>query len=241
MWGTGSADSGTIPAWFDYLSTKYGATNFGEAGYNSRQNLEMMTNLVNANEPIDSAVFYDGVNDVLVGCSANLSHNSHFGEWTMREKLAREAEPSIFWTLIEPVVRLVDSFKRARSPGSEFQRVCDKEPQRAEAVADVMIKNWTHAHSIAERYGIRFYAVLQPVAYIGRPQTKHLHLDEGLGNQYRAVYPIVKRKIEELAAGWMLDLTDSFDSSEYIYIDHCHVSENGNRIIAERIVKQLAN
>jgi hypothetical protein len=40
---------------------------------------------------------------------------------------------------------------------------------------------------------------------------------------------------------WIYDFTDSFDGGEPIYIDFCHVSENGNRIVAERLARVLGS
>ena len=34
----------------------------------------------------------------------------------------------------------------------------------------------------------------------------------------------------------LYDLTDLFDRNEYIYVDYAHVSPNGNRYAAERIL-----
>jgi len=37
--------------------------------------------------------------------------------------------------------------------------------------------------------------------------------------------------------GCFIDLTNSFDIDEEIYLDFCHVSPNGNAIIADRLHK----
>jgi hypothetical protein len=39
----------------------------------------------------------------------------------------------------------------------------------------------------------------------------------------------------------VLNLTDAFDRDEYIYIDFCHVSPNGNKIITRRIIDFIQN
>jgi len=37
----------------------------------------------------------------------------------------------------------------------------------------------------------------------------------------------------------VLDLTHSFDGNEYFYIDWCHVTPNGNQIIANQILERI--
>jgi len=236
MWGSGVADSGTIPALFDQIADQYVALNLGETGYNSRQNLETMINMLNAEETIDVAVFYDGVNDVF-GCRSTASLNTHAQEPALRQKLSKKSGGSIFLTLIEPTTTFLGKVTNVLYDTQDY--LCDRFPENAEAVADVMIKNWHHAHTIAANNGVKFFAVLQPVSYIGSPRLDHLRLDRRLGDQYGAVYPILKKKITMLSNDWIFDFTDSFDGHDYTYIDFCHVSEEGNRLIADRMLEML--
>jgi len=237
MWGSGVADRGTIPALFDQITDQYVALNLGETGYNSRQNLETMINMLNAEETIDVAVFYDGVNDVVAGCRSTASLNTHEQEPVLRQKLSKKSGASIFLTLIEPTTTFLKKVTKVLYDTQDY--LCDRYPENAEAVSDVIIRNWHHAHTIAENNGVEFFAVLQPVSYIGSPRLDHLKLDRRLGDQYRAVYPILKKKIKMLSRDWIFDFTDSFDGPDYTYIDFFHVSEKGNRLIANRMLEML--
>jgi hypothetical protein len=98
-----------------------------------------------------------------------------------------------------------------------------------------MMKNWEMAHEIVTNRGGKFIAVLQPAAYIGAPRTDHLKLDEELGKNFKEVYRQIQLKIAERKHPWIYDLSDSFDGDEYVFIDFCHVSPNGNEIIAREI------
>jgi hypothetical protein len=91
------------------------------------------------------------------------------------------------------------------------------------------------AHEIAINRNAKFLAVLQPAAFIGKPRTDHLELDEELGKNFHEIYRRLKEKIKERNHPWIIDLSDAFDGDEYIFIDFCHVSPNGNEIIAEKI------
>ena len=97
------------------------------------------------------------------------------------------------------------------------------------------MSNWEMAHQLVTTRGGTFVAVLQPAAFIGNPRTDHLELDVELGKNFREVYGHLKRKIAEKNHPWIVDLSDRFDGDEYIFIDFCHVSPNGNEIIAKEI------
>jgi poly-D-alanine transfer protein DltD len=100
-----------------------------------------------------------------------------------------------------------------------------------------MMKNWEIAHEIVTARNGKFLAVLQPAAFIGHPKTDHLKLDEELGKNFQAVYQQIKKKIAERNHDWIVDLSDKFDGDKYVFIDFCHVSPNGNEIMAGEVAK----
>ncbi len=107
-------------------------------------------------------------------------------------------------------------------------------PAKADAIATALVSDWKIAASVAHLYGVRFYAVLQPVIYFSHTRTDYLGIDVkgGYFSQFQAVYP----RVRELMVGTPFrDLTDTFDRDEPIYIDFCHVSPNGNAIMAARM------
>ena len=115
--------------------------------------------------------------------------------------------------------------------------VCHSDAERAEAVADVLVRSWSIANLLVTGHGGRFYAFLQPVAYIGEPRLDHLELGRELApDQFRAVYPLVREKVAERGMDYVFDLTDAFDVDEYLYIDDAHVTRPGNEIIARRML-----
>jgi poly-D-alanine transfer protein DltD len=105
----------------------------------------------------------------------------------------------------------------------------------------MMMMNWEMAHEIVSNRNGEFLAFLQPAAFIGNPKTDHLTLDEELGKNFQAIYDRLKQKVAERNHPWIIDLTDKFDGDKYIYIDFCHVSPNGNEIIAKEIAGAVNN
>ena len=71
-------------------------------------------------------------------------------------------------------------------------------------------------------------------------KKEHLSLvaPEIIGQQYKAVYPLIIKELEKKDLKYY-NLLNVFDLDEWIYIDFVHVSPNGNKIIAENINRIL--
>lgn len=241
MWGTGSDDNGTIPALVQELNSDLSTINYGETGYNSRQNLEMLINEMNEGKRFDYVVFYDGVNEI-GGCQPQARAYHHGQEAVYKQKL----DPSLSGMLMNyfsPTLKLSNKIGKKFFDKKFYDNyVCGDDPAKAKQIATTMFYNWNLARIIAEEYGATFIGLLQPVAYMGSPTTEHLDLDlnDTLAQQYKAVYPIMKDLLREQKSSFVYDLTDSYDGSELIYVDDCHVTKNGNMRIASRINEIIA-
>jgi hypothetical protein len=250
MWGSGADDEGTIPSLFVEQHPEYLGYNFGESGHTSHQNLNvLMEKLLDGLRP-EVVVFYNGVNEV-VQCRRELRAYTHERDAQIRELLDGRGwsfrNPKSYLSLLYPAKAFLDrtfeslSYRLAR-PHSFFD--CDQNPEKAAAVARLLLWDWTAAKNLVEGYGGRFIAVLQPVVYFSHTRTDHIIVDEERRPQYEAVYP---RILDLLASEFpqlrenFLDLRDAFDQDTYIYIDFCHVSPNGNQIIASRIGTELGS
>lgn len=243
-WGTGANDETTIPSFFARLNPDYEAVNFGETGYLAHQSLNLlMKEYFNGFRP-DVAVFYDGVNDVWNKCRRE---NDEFSD--SREHMVRlfldEREEESYLELIGP---LMDFIGRTKRTLENKQRVaspydCHEDPGKAERIARVLLSDWLLAKQLVESGGGEFVAVLQPQAYGGTSRLDHLKLDGSLGQQYEAVYPkiveLLDREFPELRDSFV-DLRTALDRDGYFYIDWCHLSPNGNEIIAQRIDEAVA-
>lgn len=249
MWGYGVDDDSTIPAHFDELTSGYDVTNYGELGYDSRQSLALLISLVNRNIAPKIVVFYDGYNDIWVHCNLAVTRgfNGHHEERKMRPLLQRLKESSYtYGNLVKPTVDFFRGLGGKEKPKDDF--ACDHDGERADRVAETLIRNWEIAAELVAGYGGRFLAFLQPVAFIGRPKIDHIEaskelarqLRDDLAAQYKAVYPILRTKLATRKLEWASDLTDSFDRDEHIYIDSVHVSSNGYEVIAERMRDRIA-
>lgn len=245
MWGEGSDDKHTIPALFHALNPAYTVFNHGQLAYNTRQELDALITVYSKGDSADLVIFYDGVNDAAFLCPDVIDDlPAHRLVPMYRDKLyvsslapLKELAGKIF---IDDIMRVIHratyNSESAKSPYD-----CLSEPGKAEAIAEMMIGNWELAHEIVTRRNGQFLAVLQPAAFIGKPRTDHLELDEQLGENFREVYRLLKEKIAARNHDWIIDLSDSFNNNQYIFIDFCHVSPNGNEIIATAISNAVSN
>lgn len=255
-WGYGVRDNETIPALFSSISGMP-AYNRAEIGYTSRQLLDRFINAIVAGDKIDVAIFFDGVNDTYVYCDSHFKVGDNLKTNTIRAALnltkkndalvlklvdkiffegTRKLAGEIFGSLSAPET------ESGRTKSTDNYYVCDNSPERAQTVAERLIKDWEIAHEIAEANGIKFIALLQPVASIGSPKLDHIkfpELDKELLLQYKFVYPLIKDIIRERGYDWILDYTDIFSRDEYIYTDFAHVSKNGNLIVAKQLYDDL--
>jgi len=239
MWGEGSDDEHTIPYLFGQLNPGYRVVNHGQLAYNSRQELDELISVYARNDKTDMVIFYDGVNDAAFLCPKVITDlPAHRLVPMYREKLytgkftiVRELAIKLFVDDILNLVRKVTYEPRADNSPYD----CVSNPAKAEAIAEMMIKNWEMAHEIVTRRNGKFIAVLQPAAFIGKPRTDHLELDEELGKNFHEIYRLLREKIAARNHPWIIDLSHAFDGDEYVFIDFCHVSPNGNEIIARQI------
>jgi hypothetical protein len=240
LWGEGSDDSNTIPSLFQKLNMGYKVYNHGQLAYNSRQNLDALLSLYGEGKNSDIVIFYDGVNDASFLCPSDVEVPGHRLVPMFRKKLyssyfnmAKEAIDKIFFE------NLILLSKKLNPAERDDMYNCLSLPEKAEAIADFMLTNWEIAHDIVTSRGGEFYAILQPAAYVGNPRIDHLELGPVLGENFNAVYKLLYKKIQEKEYSWIFDLSTSFDGDDYIFIDFCHVSPQGNQIMANEIDKKL--
>ena len=236
IWGNGARDQDTIPSFYANLTGRP-ARNFGEQAYTAHQGLEMLLWLLQKGERPDAVVFYDGVNDVTQKCRSALTDFSSAQEARMRAMLDRRE--SLIGALLVPIrVRLAAWWSDRRPEDERFD--CDSDPAKARAVADALLRDWRVARMVAEAEGIKFFAFLQPVAYFSQTPLDHRadlnNEDLEKRKQFEIVYPMLRERLAEAAA---VDLTAVLDAPEYIYVDFCHISPNGNARVAAALAASV--
>jgi hypothetical protein len=243
MWGEGSDDQHTIAALFNQQFPSYSVTNHGQLAYNTRQELDALINLYSKNKEADLVIFYDGVNDAAFLCPKEIDElPAHRLVPMFRDKIyvgkSKVFKEAAFKLFLENILRVAMRYSGAKK---ESPYDCISTPGKAEEIAEIMMKNWEMAHQIVTARGGKFVAVLQPAAFVGSPKTDHLPKDEDFERNFAEVYKFIKAKIKERKHPWIYDLSDAFDGDQLIFIDFCHVSPNGNEIMAKKIASIVAN
>jgi hypothetical protein len=245
MWGTGVWDDETIPAFVEKEMEGVTAVNYGQSGFVSRQELNGLMSALNNGEAPGAVVFYDGVNDVYVLCTAASYANGHGQEAEMSEAVRRYTHRGVqilrdmFFEGVVELSQLVSAKFGLAAYSNSSQRSCATDSDLARRVADAIWTNWLAAKDLLARRGVPFLAVLQPVTGFGDPNISYLPDLERTSAEYRAVYPLIREKMAG-QGNWTLDLSGALDGEEKYYIDWSHIVAPGNRLIAGHIGKRLA-
>lgn len=233
MWGTGVDDKNTIPSLFNQLHPDYRVYNHAQSGFISRQELAGLINQANQSQPMDIVVFYDGCNDPLTLCRADVSINGHREQSKFIAKLERDWEtPDALFGSTQTLVQKI--IKKGKRPNSQ----CQDNPAYAEKVAMTLVNNWKLAKQIANFRGAEFLAILQPVASLGKPRIQYI-TEEFDGSDWATVYPLVLDIKTREQLDWIHDFTEIFNVKDFVYIDSCHVNMIGNQMVAEAIDRIL--
>ena len=247
IWGTGSKDDLTIPAYYQKISG-LPTFNFGEGAYVSHQSLNLLVKAYAAQESLNKhlVIFYDGVNDVVHKCRSDQTYFSSQQEPIFSKQLNLDSNKAskTFATLTPTIEIFAKIFSKLKfgssdknSPAQMTPYNCDSDPAKADQIVRTMLLDWSLAKSMAQSQGNQFLPILQPVSYVGKPNLTYLPgvaNDEALRKQYAVIYSklkeaLVKEKIQ------YLDLTNIFDGEELFYFDFCHVTPNGNKLVAQKI------
>ena len=236
MWGDGSDDARTIPSQFAAITGVH-SENFGEGAWVAHQSLTLLIQLIQAGHRPDLVVFYDGVNEVLQKCRRGLAPEAHGREQQFTAILGRGARPYNFAHYLAPFVVLAQNIAAAFVAIDGYD--CPQDSAKANAIAEALLRDWQFAKDVVERHGGQFVGLLQPVSYFSRTRLDHLSLPRDYEQQYRTVYPIMRKKTSEQPGFY--DLSSALDVDEYVYLDWAHLSPNGNRYVAERIADIVAS
>ncbi len=243
MWGEGADDANTIPALVHQQIGTGTFVNHAQLAYNSRQNLDALISTYAKGETADVVIFYDGVNDAAFLCPNEITELPGHRLIPLFQKKIYGGGKQLVLTALnnlftENILMLIQYY---RSKGEEVPSQYDcLGTEKGETVARMMLENWEMAHELVTSRGGRFIAILQPVSFVGSPRLDHLELNEELGENFRFVYEELQNLIQERKRDWIYDLSGSFDGKDYIYIDFCHVTKAGNKIIAEKLAQILS-
>lgn len=213
---TTESDRSLIKPWVEFLFNTYlrqGVTIFNCAmsGYSSGQELIKLIRDAILLKP-DLVITYSGVNDIFQRCN----YSSSF------------AFP--YLCNIFGVIAQNNNIKNVITGKHNEQAAWER-----------WITNMQYMNAIAELNNIPFCAFAQPMLPSKKEFTPH---EKKMMKMIAAIYPeerfeeciMFRKKAGDMETqfSYVYDLTDIFDDVD-VYMDNCHVYEEGNRIIADRI------
>ena len=128
-----------------------------------------------------------------------MPHRTHAriarAEQKFERVLTRSTIADSFTYYFTPIMTVVENIKREATRAVEGEEHdCHRNPAKAEAIADLLLRDWEFAKRLVEWHGGKFVGILQPVAYLSRTRLDHTWMWQTWGNQYRAVYPLIQAK-----------------------------------------------
>jgi lysophospholipase L1-like esterase len=244
LWSTGARDDYTIPSYLVKELSKMGIkseiTNFGESGYVTTQEvIALLLQLQKGNVP-DIVIYYDGVNDTIApsqGSAPGLPQN----------EMNRRAE---FNLLHSPIKAFAFWFNFVGKKANQIALKIHKptlDQYKIETDANGVINSYLGnikiVRALGEKYGFSSYFFWQPTIFTKEKLTPYeqqqLEMDE-----YRLIfektYDIMWQRNQEFVNQNFYNISNIFaKNTQPIFIDVCHITEDGNGIIAENMARKL--
>jgi lysophospholipase L1-like esterase len=259
MWGTGSPDWATIPAYLQsgIKAVKDGpvcVVNFGESGFNSTQGvIELMVQLQQGNIP-DVTISFDGVNDIYVAYQSGRPGGNENDDQLAARFERREVpkkNPLIAVLELSSLHDLAVSLVTKLGPEvASAPKVITYETRGiyptnlADSIVQTYRSNYNIVGGLAQRYGFKSFFFWPPYIAVGKKALTpdEVDLKRAVDPALIKLYLLAYRKIELLAPQQenLLYLGGIFDNYQpLLWLDDVHVTPEGNKLIAQRMLQVI--
>jgi lysophospholipase L1-like esterase len=253
MFGVGAPDSATIPS---YLSRDLNVhptdcvevTNLGVEGFVTNQELILLLQQLKAGHRPDVAIFYDGVNESLVGAFSPGVPTAHWYFELIRSKFEAPSQTRLTFLRQLYSAQLIGLLME-RSATQNQATISDGElAARALATVENYEANLNLVQLLANQYRFKAYFFWQPLlAYGNKPlvpfeqKLKEARTEELQGRVHRALRAVYEQaEKESVASHKFVFLGNAFDEvKDPIYVDEFHLDPRGNEIIAHTIAEPV--
>ena len=253
MWGTGSPDWGTIPAYLQAgLEALRGklvcVMNFGESGFVSTQGaIQLILELRSGNVP-DLVIFYDGVNDVYAAYQSGRPTHQNFKHIATKFENSEKRTSLVDWIITTNSFRLLQraATKLRHDPSKSSNLVTYKTmgidtATLSDSVVERYISTYEIIDALAQKYGFKFVFFWQPNIAIGeKPLTsEEQEMRHRMDPALVALHGSVYRRVRQVATNYenLYYIGGIFDSlNSGIWIDAFHVTPEGNQLIAQKML-----
>ena len=255
MWGTGSPDWGTIPAYLQAALAKRErrpvcVVNFGESAYVSTQSVIMLLTRLHAGDVPDLAIFYDGPGDVYAAYQSGRT-TAHENAETIARIFEHRAESNSLAESLDrsALVRVSKGLVNtlAQTPPSSlltYETMGIDRTALTDAVVRTYLDNYNVVDALAHQYGFKYAFFWPPYISAGK---KHLteeeealkrEVDPALAKLYASVDHTMESRIPRHEN--LHSLSRIFDGHDaLIWLDDAHVTPVGNELIADGMLRAV--
>ena len=239
---------------YDYLSehkSKVLLYNGGMAGFTSNQELIKLIRDGLGLKP-NIVIVYDGINDV--GSLYSLPGHPMVSPYQkeLMEYLVGLGDKHFFMpNLMYAITRTSLENKKNQPSKESYVKLAGISygPEDNTSPVNQWIRNHRIMHTICEEFGIKYFVFLQPTMGVGNylasstPVEKKMYEDyikdnDKYPDMLRDFYEGARRACGRLA--YCIDLTSALDGKSGLYTDVRHINEDGNKIIASAIYRNLS-
>lgn len=252
VFGIGTPDWATIPS---FLAKELNAdpsacvevVNFGVEGYVTNQEAILLMEQLKAGRKPEVAIFYDGVNESLVGGFSPGIPTLHWNFETIKAKFEGRSTQGLAVLKMSYTLRLIRLLMGGDESGAHAA-IPDKDlASRAQATLRNYQENLKIIRMLASAYGFRAYFFWQPVlAFENKPLSQFekrltaARSQELEGRVHRGLRAVYEQAENRAASGGFAFLGHTFDNIEdTIYVDEFHLDPRGNEMIAHAIAQTM--
>lgn len=259
IWGTGARDDYTIPSSLSKMlngdNYDFFIYNYGETGYTFTQEIIRLILLLREGHRPEYVIFYDGINDVygayqsgMAGTTQNIS--------IIREKLKSKTDGQLFWTGVTRIIkeysmtyRAFNKISAGFSPKQLPQEVASKYSDQelrllSEGVCEYYKRSMELIDNLSQAYDFEYICLWQPVMYTEKKLTdEETTIDPRLNDKTLAkIYRYTTDYLLAKSPPHFFIIADALRGrTKSCYIDICHLSEEGNEMIANEILRIFKN
>lgn len=253
IWGTGSPDEMTIPSYLqEFLGHGFDVYNYGETGYVTTQELNLLLQLLADGDVPDVVVFYDGNNDGYAGAySPAVPRDPQNLRERHKAKAKAEGMGDVAAFLLSLYQdsnyrRLVGWLKNGESGSGWDQRVKGKEFELSRRVLDYYLANVRQVKALGREYGFKTFFFWQPHLFSGErkalPYEREFiqNASQVFVASQRQVYLEAKKRLTGREGENIFFLGDVVNETPLpVYLDWSHTGPQANELLAREIHRRM--
>ncbi len=254
-WGVGARDDFTLPSLLaqklNQGPTRYVVENYGEKGFSLTQEVINLVLLLKQGHLPDYAIFYDGINEVMVG-TKNGEPGSIFGADIIRRQLFRRDKETAWRKIANELQRtkisqaFLDLSRLTQSRQDQEGVITLQEEtdmnRLAEAIVADYLRNVEVVKRLAQAYGFKPLFIWQPSPCAAKGLTPEEKAMIAAWEEKKMIkmYQMVYDKMKPVQLDHFYNIADMFDNKqESVFISWAHLTEKGNDLVAEKLVSIL--